>query len=269
MASDKRPTGAGSNSFGAMYSRALDKEPVLTKGGTSFVLSCMSSIVAQLVTSGGVWNGAMPLNAAKFGVTKIPPYSHFWYPILERVNKSPIFRVIVDQVFWRPFLTAYTIFFMSVVQGLSWPEIREKFRSDYLNAVKSGLRIWPACEIVNQTVVPLKWRTTTKDVVGFFWDVYIMMVSTSKREVTPAADSDGAETTETTTEAAEEDRPLRRRRRRVLSVYRALEDEAEAKGGEEEKGRVINPVIPITAAIFFIMVKFDASSRQKQKKKRR
>ena len=79
-----------------------------------------------------------------FGVTKIPPYSHFWYPILASVNDNAVIRVIVDQVvqielsklekitflllfiqiFWRPFLTAYTFLFMGIVQGLSWEEIK-------------------------------------------------------------------------------------------------------------------------------------------------
>jgi hypothetical protein len=111
--------------FGQIYGRWLDEEPVATKACTSFVLSSMSSLVAQLITSGGQWSGSMPLEAAKFGITKIPPYSHFWYPILDRINNNPLFRVFVDQIFWRPLLTAYTILFMSLAKGLTWAEVRK------------------------------------------------------------------------------------------------------------------------------------------------
>ena len=38
--------------FGQIYGRWLDEEPVATKACTSFVLSSMSSLVAQLITSG-------------------------------------------------------------------------------------------------------------------------------------------------------------------------------------------------------------------------
>ena len=147
LLASRRPATAAAPSadggLGSTYSRLLDDEPVLTKGATSFVLSSMSSIVAQLIKTGGKWDAGIPLSAAKFGVTKTPPYSHFWYPILERINKNPLFRVIVDQIFWRPFLTAYTIFFMSMVQGLTWPQVRRKGQLVCMRALFLRSLWWP------------------------------------------------------------------------------------------------------------------------------
>jgi hypothetical protein len=97
-------------------------------------------------------------NALNFGVSKIPPYSHFWYPVLDGITDRSLARVVIDQAFWRPLLTAYTFLMVGLIQGLSLDQIKAKFIRDYWNTVKAGLRIWPAAELVNQTVVPLKWR---------------------------------------------------------------------------------------------------------------
>lgn len=34
-----------------------------------------------------------------------------------------------------------------------------------------GLRLWPACQLVNQSLVPLQFRTVSMDCVSFFWDM--------------------------------------------------------------------------------------------------
>jgi len=98
------------------------------------------------------------LNALNFGVSKVPPYSHFWYPILDNLTTQSLVRVVIDQAFWRPLLTAYTFLMMCLIQGMSLEDIRAKFKNDFVKTVKAGLKIWPAAEVVNQTVVPLKWR---------------------------------------------------------------------------------------------------------------
>jgi len=47
------------------------------------------------------------------------------YPFLDRYVSHPMLRMLIDQVFWRPFLTAYTFFVMSIVQGLTVDEVMD------------------------------------------------------------------------------------------------------------------------------------------------
>ena len=48
-----------------------------TKGVTSLVLSFTSSVAAQLMAGKPV-GGDMAVDALNFGISKTPPYSHFW-----------------------------------------------------------------------------------------------------------------------------------------------------------------------------------------------
>jgi hypothetical protein len=123
-------------------------------------------------------------------------------------------------------------------------QIKAKFKSDYWNAVKAGLRIWPACEVVNQTMIPLKFRTVFKDLVGFFWDVYLMMVSSAK----PLPQSPAGGAAEASSVDADED--------------------AECESEDSAKARAASsPVVPITLVVMFLMYLADASGRQRKQRK--
>lgn len=161
------------------YSRMLEREPVLTKGVTSFVISTISSYTAQHMSNGGRLDAGTVGVALMFGVTKTPPYSHFWYPQLDKITSNPVYRVIIDQVFWRPFLTGYTFIIMELIKGHNWEQIKSKFKAEYWKTTKAGLRIWPVAEIINQGLVPLKWRTLFKDIIGFGWDMYLTLACAS------------------------------------------------------------------------------------------
>mmetsp|Transcript_29990 Transcript_29990/g.60168 ORF Transcript_29990/g.60168 Transcript_29990/m.60168 type:complete len:277 (+) Transcript_29990:108-938(+) len=244
-----RPAESINRAYG--YAAWLEKEPIVTKAVTSFVLSTVSSTIAQLI-AGAPNDRTTASKAALFGVTKIPPYSHFWYPILASVNSNPLIRVIVDQVFWRPLLTAYTFLFMGIVQGLTLKQIKEKFRKDYWTTTKAGLKIWPAAEIVNQSVVPLKWRTLFKDLVGVGWDMYLTSVN-----VQPAASP--SETAAAATSAADS----------ITSDEGGEEEEESASGcsgdGSSENDKEspkINPVFPVTAIVISIMYWADRRLRK-------
>ena len=52
-----------------------------------------------------------------------PPYSHFWYPVLETVSKNPVIKTIVDQLFWKPLIIAYSFVLMNLLKGKSVKEI--------------------------------------------------------------------------------------------------------------------------------------------------
>ena len=66
----------------AVYERLLTTNPLLTKGGTSFVLSVISSVLGQIVQN-------KELNVArsmKFALVLSPPFSHYWYPLLDKLS---------------------------------------------------------------------------------------------------------------------------------------------------------------------------------------
>jgi hypothetical protein len=41
------------------------------------------------------------------------------------ISSNPLVKTIVDQLFWRPLLIAYSFVLMNVLKGKSWAQIRE------------------------------------------------------------------------------------------------------------------------------------------------
>jgi len=54
-----------------------------------------------------------------------PPYSHFWYPVLDMISKNPVIKTIIDQLFWRPLMIAYSFVLMNFLKGKSLKEIAD------------------------------------------------------------------------------------------------------------------------------------------------
>jgi len=129
-------------------------------------------------------------------------------------------------------------------------QIKAKFRSDYVKAVKAGLRIWPAAELLNQSLVPLKWRSLVKDVVGFGWDMYLNIATRSPVAAQPAGSGEGDEC-----DAATSDSGSGGGGGGAGAVGGSGEagdegsDEGSDEGGEEVKGeRPAAPAAALTAA---------------------
>lgn len=168
--------------LGKLYARWLVQYPLKTKTLTAFVLSALSSTIAQLSRTGGVMTVGIARTAIQYAVLQAPPYSHFWYQLLEKISRNPVIKVFFDQLIWRPLLIAYTFLLMSVVQGRTWNQVKEHFRNNYVATVKAGWRIWPAAQLLNQSVVPLEFRTVSMDCVSFFWDMYLTLVCSADED---------------------------------------------------------------------------------------
>ena len=68
-------------------------------------------------------------------------------------------------------MIAYTFLLMAMAQKKNAKQIQQRFKEDYLPTVKAGLKIWPAAQFLNQSLVPLSFRTVSMDCVSFFWDM--------------------------------------------------------------------------------------------------
>ena len=82
----------------------------------AFILSICSATISQLTTNGGKFTPEVMANASKMALLSCPPYSHFWYPILDKISSNPVIKTIIDQLFWRPLLIAYTFVLMNLLK---------------------------------------------------------------------------------------------------------------------------------------------------------
>uniref|UniRef100_A0A7S1XVV5 Peroxisomal membrane protein 2 n=1 Tax=Phaeomonas parva TaxID=124430 RepID=A0A7S1XVV5_9STRA len=173
-------------SLGEIYAEALRKKPLQTKALIGFIGAAASNIVAQLSAPrkpGRSREGAFQWGVCfLFALHNSPPLSHFWYAFLERVpalRKSPILKVILDNIIWRPFLLLYSFVCFGLLMGRTPSEIMAELRSKFKSSYLTGLKIYPVASLVNMTMVPVDMRTSFSELVGFFWNWYLSLAFAS------------------------------------------------------------------------------------------
>ena len=83
-------------------------------------------------------------------------------------------------------MIAYSFVLMNLLKGKSWAQIKDVLAASYFSTVKAGWRIWPASQLVNQSLVPLYARTVSMDFVSFFWDMYLTIAISGKDDASNA-----------------------------------------------------------------------------------
>mmetsp|Transcript_66009 Transcript_66009/g.113466 ORF Transcript_66009/g.113466 Transcript_66009/m.113466 type:complete len:222 (+) Transcript_66009:24-689(+) len=165
-------------SMGERYTDALKSNPLKTKAATAFILSGISAVISKMQNNGWKIDADVLTTAFQMALMSCPPWSHYWYPILDMISKNPVIKTIIDQVFWRPLMIAYSFVLVNLFRGKSLLEIKNILKESFPTTVKNAWRIWPAAQLLNQLVVPLHLRTVSMDCVGFFWDMYLTLAIT-------------------------------------------------------------------------------------------
>jgi hypothetical protein len=170
------------------YGRLLKEKPVRTKATVAFFGSFLSSLLSQRIADPKapiVWSLAL-----KFAIRGIPPFSHWWFNLLDGVYDelhpgakvlhrylgSRLWtRVVADQFFWRPILIMYSFTMMAFLKGESVKAWKHQVRTRFLETWSVALRIGIPQAIVNQGFIPLEWRLTFLEAVSLVWNTLLAL----------------------------------------------------------------------------------------------
>jgi len=116
------------------------------------------------------------------GLCVLGPGLRTWYLILDRVVKgagtsAAVKKMLMDQTLWAPSFLAMFFCLVGAMNGKEVEEIKDKFRSDYIDAMKINYMIWPAVQIVNFKFVPMQHRVIVVNIVALFWNTYLAYTS--------------------------------------------------------------------------------------------
>ena len=59
--------------------------------------------------------------------------------------------------------------------GASAPQIGAKLDAHLWGTWRDGVCVWAPVELVQQSVVPLRYRVAVSNVVSYFWDTYLSL----------------------------------------------------------------------------------------------
>ena len=116
------------------------------------------------------------------GLCILGPGLRSWYIILEKVVKGTgtavaLKKMLLDQIIWAPSFLAMFFCLVGLMNGRSKEEIKDKFKIDYVSAIKVNYLIWPAVQMLNFKFVPMQHRVVVVNIVALFWNTYLAYTS--------------------------------------------------------------------------------------------
>jgi len=91
-------------------------------------------------------------------------------------------RVAADQFVFSPFGLCCFFTFMTVAEGGGKRQVIRKFEDLYFPTLKANWVIWPAVQLINFRVMPLRFQIPFVSTIGIAWTVYLSMKNAAEDE---------------------------------------------------------------------------------------
>ncbi|ORX35377.1 hypothetical protein BD324DRAFT_93969 [Kockovaella imperatae] len=182
------------------YVTALKERPVRTKMITGAVTTLAADLIAQLAIEGKTvlprsadkegdsaerdnsWNAVRTLRQTFYGGVLFAPLAHTWLEILHKVKfgnaaTTLIARLCLDFSLWSPFVVFWFTTTMSLLEGKSLDQIRQKFELQFFPTWGRAVCVFGPAQVINLTLVPFHHRNFVLQSVGLTWNVYLSWVN--------------------------------------------------------------------------------------------
>ena len=171
----------------ARYDALLISHPYLTKATGTGVTYVFSDLTAQAIEArrepAPLPARARAERALKFGAVGffwIGPVLTWWFAWADRwvpgTSARPVLaKVALNQTVLGPPLLASMFCLTALTNGASAPQIGAKLDAHLWDTWRDGVCVWAPVELVQQSVVPLRYRVAVSNVVSYFWDTYLSL----------------------------------------------------------------------------------------------
>ena len=169
----------------------IDRHPLLAKSlsmGVTYGLADMTAQLFAYLAHGEVVPLAMRMRRAisltLVGCLAVGPLLTVWFDFLERIvpgrsKRAILKRTILDQAIEVPVMISIIFSLSSLAEGHTIAYCLAKIQLKLLSTWKDCTAVWFPVQLVNQGLVPLRFRVIFQAVVSFFWDTYLSIVSHS------------------------------------------------------------------------------------------
>ncbi|KAJ8599436.1 hypothetical protein CTAYLR_007999 [Chrysophaeum taylorii] len=180
----------------AAYEKALEENPLLIKGLTSFVGFTLGDILAQLfIEKKGPYDPVRTARLASFGFLVHGTTSHWFYGVLD--GKIPgttagavASKVAIDQILWNPIFGVMFFGYMGILEGSGIEGTILKIKRDLITQVTGSWTVWPLAHAINFKFVPNQQRVLYINTIQIFYNCFLSIVGNRKPPVPVAAAAD-------------------------------------------------------------------------------
>lgn len=174
------------------YLRKLRSNPLLTKALTSGILSVLSEVFAKSVTAERLQTSAA-MKELTAGLLLRGPVVHAFHTFLDKVvfvhseHTSPrivLLKLVIDQLLFAPLFTALYLYFIALFNDQGVNETTRNLRRDLPHIMRSNWAVWLPANLISYAAIPLELRVLFGNIVGFFWNAYLIAIVSAARRRT-------------------------------------------------------------------------------------
>jgi len=120
------------------------------------------------------------------GIVSAPGY-HYWYKGIEKLlpgqgNNQVARKVILDQSIAAPLVISSFFIFTGYLDNYSIAGSINKWKDNFLPAMKYNYIIWPTAAFINYKFIPTQHRILYISTVGLLWGTILSLISNSKKQ---------------------------------------------------------------------------------------
>lgn len=122
---------------------------------------------------------------------KLVTAQHTQSSLYQKQNVFQSLQVLLDQTAGATFFVSTFIVTMGLARGDSIQSVQQQYRTNFPVIYVNSLKLWPAVQAINFTLIPLQHRVLFVSVVALFWNIYLAwkIESDSNRVLVNADDS--------------------------------------------------------------------------------
>ncbi|XP_030745381.1 protein Mpv17-like [Sitophilus oryzae] len=175
--------------LGKTYARLLKNHFLLMQSVQTALLMSTSDILAQFAVEKKTLRQYEPRRTAEFaflGAAFVGPALSIWYKVLQRkfgsdkTLQTGIKKMSCDQLLFAPVFLLVFVSSVEVLHGNNMEGIKDSLRKKYKDIVITNWKIWPAVQMINFSVMPLKYQVLFAQFVAVFWNVYLSWKTQNK-----------------------------------------------------------------------------------------
>ncbi|KAK2174696.1 hypothetical protein NP493_783g01041 [Ridgeia piscesae] len=163
------------------YVHLLERYPARTHAANTCVLMGGGDVIAQLGFEKRSSDRYDFYRTARFlgvGFVLAGPGMHLWYSCLDRFikgtrNAKVLKKTLADQILFLPFYLGSFISVMTLLRREPLSHVGDKLQRDFKPMLFASYELWPAVQLVNFYLVPLRHQVLVMNVVGLAWNSYV------------------------------------------------------------------------------------------------
>ncbi|KAI8885558.1 hypothetical protein K501DRAFT_179603 [Backusella circina FSU 941] len=86
---------------------------------------------------------------------------------------ATIVRVGIDQLFFSPTILAVFMGGISILEGKSISDIKQKYQKSYFEGLKNSYCFWPFVNLFTFSFIPIYYRPIVNSCFGIVWNSYL------------------------------------------------------------------------------------------------